>query len=177
MTQNHSAMAGRKLSKLCALAVAALFATVLHAGPVGATTTGTSCGGGGVLVLRSLHVTAVPSKKTVHPGDKFTVEVTATRPAHEDPAGSGIEFEPPAEVPAQDVTVGLSVWVGKRTYFWQIGLTDANGKDTLALKVPNNAEGGKALAVVSGRHWIKQDCPDILEDGYTNYANFVTIKL
>jgi hypothetical protein len=67
------------------------------------------------------------------------------------------------------------VWVGKRTYFWQVGVTDANGKDTLKLKVPNNSEAGNALASASARHWIKNDCPDILEDGYTNYLDFVTI--
>ena len=129
-----------------------------------------------VLVLRTLHVEAVPSKKVVKPGDKFTVDVTVTRPAHEDPVGQGIEFDPPASLPAENVTVGLSVWVGERTYFWQVGLTDAEGKDTLTLKVPANAETGEALAMVSGRYWIKSDCPDILEDGYATYAPFVTIK-
>jgi hypothetical protein len=129
-----------------------------------------------VLVLRSLHVTAVPSKTTLKPGEKFTVDVTVTRPAKEDPLGNGVAFEPPATLPAEDVTVGLSIWVGERTYFWQIGLTDAEGKDTLRLKVPANAEAGQALASASARHWIKNDCPDILEDGYTNYLNFVTVK-
>jgi len=152
--------------------VGSLLASPASADVAGASRTACSSG---VLVLRSLHVVAEPSKKIVKPGEKFTVDVTVTRPAHEDPVGQGIEFEPPAAVPAEDVTVGLSVWVGERTYFWQVGLTDADGKDTLKLKVPRNAEAGEALASASGRHWIKSDCPDILEDGYTNYLNFVTV--
>ena len=128
-----------------------------------------------VLVLRTLHIEAVPSKKKVQPGESFTVDVTVTRPAHEDPIGQGIEFEPPASVPAENVTVGLSVYVGERTYFWQIGLTDAEGKDTLKLKVPASSEHGTALAVASARYWVKNDCPDILEDGYSYYPDFVKV--
>lgn len=178
MRTNHQVMARSKLTKLVApLAVLALMGSLLAA-PASATTSngaGAACSSA-VLVLRSLHITAVPSKKTVKPGEKFTVDVTVTRPAHEDPLGNGVAFDPPTTVPAEDVTVGLSVWVGERTYFWQIGLTDAEGKDTLRLKVPANAETGEALASASARHWIKNDCPDILEDGYTNYLNFVTVK-
>lgn len=129
-----------------------------------------------VLVLRALNVEATTSKKVVKPGDRFTVDVKVTRPAHEDPLGQGIEFTPPASVPAENVTLGISVWVGKRTYFWQVGISDANGEDTLTLKVPANAETGEALASVSARRWIKQDCPDILEDGYATYSPFVVVK-
>ena len=128
-----------------------------------------------VLVLRTLHIEAVPAKTKVKPGEKVPVEVTVTRPAHEDPADQGIEFEPPASVPAEGVTVGLSVYVGDRTYFWQIGLSDAEGKDTLMLTVPKDSEHGWAIAMASARHWIKNDCPDILEDGYTTYPEFVKV--
>ena len=177
MRTNQEVMARSKLTKLFAPVAALALMGSLLAAPASATTNGgdAACSSA-VLVLRSLHVTATPSKKTVKPGEKFTVDVTVTRPAHEDPAGNGMTFDPPASVPAEDVTVGLSVWVGDRTYFWQIGLTDAEGKDTLRLKVPANAEGGEALASASARHWIKNDCPDILEDGYTNYLSFVTVK-
>ena len=166
---NHHHMPARNLIKL--LAALTMLASIFVATPAASAT---GCGGG-VLVLRSLHVVAEPSKTKVKPGEKFTVDITVTRPAHEDPVGQGLEFEPPASVPAEGVTVGLSVWVGERTYFWQVGLTDAEGKNTMTLRVPKNAEAGKALASASARHWIKNDCPDILEDGYTNYLNFVTV--
>ena len=158
---------------LAPVASLALLASLM-AGPASATSGDGACSSS-VVVLRTLHVVATPSKKVLKPGDRFTVNVKVTRPAHEDPVGQGLEFEPPASVPAEDVTVGLSVWVGERTYFWQVGLTDAAGEDTLSMKVPANAEGGTALASASARHWIKNDCPDILEDGYTNYPSFVRI--
>ena len=176
MKTNLQVMARSKLSKLIApIAAVALMGSLLAApASAGTSSTNAACSSA-VLVLRSLHVVAVPSKTKVKPGDKFTVKVTVTRPAHEDPVGQGLEFEPPASLPAEDVTVGLSVWVGERTYFWQVGMTDANGESVLKLKVPASAESGKALASASARHWIKSDCPDILEDGYTNYLNFVTV--
>ena len=177
METNHQDMVRTKLSKLIApLGAVALLATLLSApASAGATATNTGCGGA-VLVLRTLHVEAHPSKEVVHPGEKFTVHVKVTRPAHEDPLGNGIEFEPPASFPAENVTVGISVWVGKRTYFWQVGVTNEKGEDVLKLRVPRNSESGKALASASARNWVKSDCPDILEDGYTNYLDFITIK-
>ena len=176
MRTNHHHMVRTKLFKLVALLGAVALSTTLLATPVGAATTSETGCGGAVLVLRTLHIEAHPSKKIVHPGDKFTVHVKVTRPAHEDPLGNGVTFEPPTSLPAKDVIVGLSVWVGQRTYFWQVGQTDENGEDVMTLKVPRNAESGKAIASASARNWIKNDCPDILEDGYTNYLDFVTIK-
>ena len=179
MATNHQVMARSKLSKLIAPVAAVALMGSLLAAPASA---GTSAGGAeaacssAVLVLRTFRVVATPSKTNVKPGDKFTVDVTVTRPAPEDPVGQGVTFEPPTSVPAENATVGISIWVGERTYFWQIGMTDAEGKDTLKLKVPANAETGKALASVSARYWVKSDCPDILEDGYTNYLDFVTVR-
>ena len=177
MTTNLQHMARSKLSKLIAPVAAVALMGSLLAAPASAGTSGgtrAACSSA-VLVLRTFNVVAVPSKKKLKPGDKFTVEVTVTRPAKEDPVGQGLEFEPPTSLPAEGVTVGLSVWVGERTYFWQVGMTDAEGKSILKVKVPANAEAGKALASASARHWIKSDCPDILEDGYTNDLDFVTI--
>jgi hypothetical protein len=156
------------------LLVPALVAGLLSA-PVSAAPRASAPCASAVLVLRTLHIEAVPEKKKVHPGEKFDVYVTVTRPAHEDPTGQGIENEPPASTPAADVTVGLSVWVGENTYFWQIGKTDEDGKATLTLHVPKNSEHGWAIAVASARHWIKSDCPDILEEGYANYPEFVKV--
>lgn len=178
MRTNHQVMDGSKLKKLFAPVAAAALLGSLVAAPASADTTGAgemACSSA-VIVLRSLHVVATPSQEVVKPGDKFTVDVKVTRPAHEDPVGEGMEFDPPASLPAEGVTIGMSIWVGDRTYFWQVGMSDENGEDTLRLKVPANAEAGKALASASARHWIKNDCPDILEDGYTNYLDFVTVK-
>ena len=157
------------------LLVPALVAGLLSAPAAAAPRASGACSSA-VLVMETLHVEAVPSKQIVRPGEVFTVDVTVTRPAHRDPMDLGIEWgRPPASTPAEDVTVGLSLWVGDRTYFWQVGLTDAEGKETLRLKVPRNSEYGEVPAAASGRHWIKADCPDILEEGYSYYANFVRV--
>ena len=177
MGKNNEHMVRTRFSKLLApLAAIAVFGSLMAptSAGAGAAAANSACGGS-VLVLRSLHVEAHPSKTVVRRGEKFKVHIKVTRPAHEDPAGEGIEFTPPTSAPAEDVTVGLSIWVGERTYFWQVGVTDANGEDTLTVKVPKNAEYGSALASASGRRWIKNDCPDILEDGYTNYIDFVKV--
>jgi hypothetical protein len=157
------------------LLVPALVAGLLSA-PATAAPQGSSACSSAVLVLESLHIEAVPSKENVRPGDTFTVDVTVTRPAHRDPLDQGIEWgEPPVSVPAENVIVGLSVWVGDYTYFWQMGKTDENGKDTLKLRVPENSEHGWAIAMASAYYWQKQDCPDIKEEGFTPYPEFVKV--
>lgn len=169
-------MARTKRIKLVALLAGLSVISSLTASAAVAEPAATSAGcSQNVLVLRSLNVEAHPAKTVVRRGEKVKVHVIVTRPAKEDPVGQGIELEPPASAPAENVTVGLSVWVGKRTYFWQVGLTDAKGEDELTLTVPKNAELGDALGAASGRRWIKSDCPDILEDGYTTYPTFLKV--
>ena len=155
--------------------VAALVASLTVTAPVGAAPdAGAGCGSS-VLVLRTLHVEAKPSKKELERGEKFIVHVTVTRPAEEDPLGNGVTYERPTSTPAKDVTVGVAIWVGERTYFWGVGLTDENGKSDVKVKVPRNSEYGSAIASISGRHWLKRDCPDILEEGYANYVDFIRV--
>jgi hypothetical protein len=134
-----------------------------------------SASGAGVLTVHSFHIEAEPSAKVVRRGTVFTVDVLVTRPAHEDPADLGLTYEPPMSMPEKDVRVGISLWTGKRTYFYALGLTDENGEETLKIKVPGNAEPGKAYASVSAQKWLKQDCPDILEYGFREYPDFVVV--
>ena len=169
-------MRGHALRRVAFIGVLALISTVAMPSALAArTVVGDSCSGA-MTALRTFHVEAVPSKKVVRPGEKFAVDVVVTRPAHEDPAGQGITFEPPVSAPAEDVIIGISIWVGDRTYFWGIGLSNADGKATLRLKVPTKAESGKALASASGRRVLKDDCPEIMEDGYATYDLFLTVK-
>ena len=138
------------------------------------TAVGSPCGGAEVR-LKTLHVEAHPSKKKVHRGEKFKVHVTVTRPAHEDPLGNGIEFEPPMSFPAADIPVGITIFVGEHTYFWGAGTTDENGEATLDTKVPGNSEYGWAFAVATAKKYQWQVCPELVEEGYTNYIDFVKV--
>ena len=134
-----------------------------------------SASGAAVLTVHSFHVEAEPSKKVVRRGQVFTVKITVTRPAHEDPADLGIQYDPPMSTPEKDVRLGISLWTGERTYFYALGISDANGEDVLKIKVPASAEPGKAYASVSAQKWLKQDCPDILEYGFAEYPDFVVV--
>jgi hypothetical protein len=132
--------------------------------------------GGAVLTVHSFHIEAEASKKVVRRGQVFTVKITVTRPAHEDPADLGLTYEPPMSMPEKDVRVGISLWTGERTYFYALGVSDENGEDTLKIRVPGSAEPGKAYASVSAQKWVKQDCPDILEYGFREYPDFVVVS-
>lgn len=174
--QNHPLMRPRKQFKLFALVTALMVVGTLLF-PASSATALACRGGGGsaVLVLESFHVTATPDKKTARRGDKVTVKLKVTRPAHEDPVDLGLQFDPPMSTPEKDAIVSVSVWVGEQTYFWDMGLTDANGEETLTLKVPKNSELGTAYASASAYKWLKRDCPDILETGFTEYEKFFAV--
>ena len=135
---------------------------------------GSACSGA-VLQMETLHVEAVPEKKVYRPGDTAVVEMTVSRPAHRDPFDMGVEFTPPASAPASDITVGVTVWVGQRTYFWDMGISDEEGKATMKLRIPRSSEGGVSAANASGRNVIRSDCPDIVELGFTDYPRFFKI--
>jgi len=141
--------------------------------------TPTPAGAGGcsasVIELRTLHVEAKTMKKKVSRGERFDVRITVTRPAHEDPLGEGIEFEPPVSVPAADVTVWMTIYVGKWTYFWDIGKTDDEGRATLTLRPPRDSELGWGLAYIYAENWVNQQCPDMKEEGDRVYPNFVKV--
>jgi hypothetical protein len=77
--------------------------------------------------------------------------------------------------PEKDVRVGISLWTGERTYFYAMGMSDENGEEILKIRVPKNAEPGKAYASVSAQKWLKQDCPDILEYGFREYPDYVVV--
>ncbi len=125
--------------------------------------------------LRTFHVEAVPEKKKVRRGEKFMVEMTVTRPAHEDPAGQGQQIDPPASTPAEDVTTGITIFVGDNTWFWGIGITDADGKADIELKVPKNSELGWGFAAVSAIKYHRNECPEVVEEGYNQYVDFVKV--
>ena len=133
------------------------------------------CSSGSVLVLESFHVVAKPAKKVVRRGEKVVVTMTVTRPAHKDPLGLGVEYDPPTSTPEPDAYTGLSVWTGERTYFWQTGMTNQDGVSKLTLTVPKNAELGDAYVTASAYKWLKRDCPDIMETGFTEYERFFTV--
>lgn len=164
-------MSLRRPARFVALLAAALVAGLVAPGSAQAL----PCSSGAVLVLESFHVVAEPESKVARRGQKLDVLVTVTRPAHKDPFGFGVQFDPPTSRPEPDANVGISVWTGERTYFWALGMTDENGEAKLTLRIPKNAELGDADVTASAYKWIKRDCPDILETGFREYERFFTV--
>ncbi len=130
-----------------------------------------SCGGSAATVFRTFYVTAKPHKKNYRLGDVAKVDVTVTRPAHEDPLGAGVTFEPPASVPAADADVSVGLYVGNN-YLYGLGVTDSDGKATISIKL-NASQTGWVLGEVAAREFYNRGgCPDIEEEGYASYPRF-----
>ncbi len=128
-----------------------------------------------VIGLRTLHVVMRAAKKSYERGDTVKVFVTVTRPAHEDPADLGIEFEPPASFPAEDIDVGVGITAGQ-AYFGGYGKTNAEGKATIRIKIESYA--GKGWAVADGYAYREQadaPCFRVEEDGYTSRDRFFKV--
>src|SRR5918999_3760457 len=65
--------------------------------------------------LKTFHVVLTTPKKVYDVDDVVPVQVDVTRPAHEDPLGQDQQIDPPTSQPAEGVTVGIGLQVG-RTY-------------------------------------------------------------
>lgn len=81
---------------------------------------------------------------TYRPGDAVKFKVTVTRPGDEDPLGQGIEIgDPPVSFPAEGVSVGLGARIGD-VFLFDFGITNAEGKTTVRMKIPSYAPNGSA---------------------------------
>ncbi|MGH2747593.1 MAG: hypothetical protein ACRDKB_06680 [Actinomycetota bacterium] len=162
----------RRRGVISALA-ASLVAGVLFAAPAPSAAHG--CGDSETYAVRNFHIEMKPVKKTYHVGDTAKVKFTVTRPAHEDPAGAGQEYDPPMSFPAEDVQLGVGLFVGE-TFFTGWALTDAEGKAMVSIKILRYADTGPAHARAYATKMIHQNvCVTVLEDGFTAQDNIFTV--
>lgn len=153
-----------------ALLAAALPASTARAAQ--AACSGRSANGGMVTRLRTFHVVAKPLRKTYRSGSVAKVEVTVTRPAHEDPLGNNIEFEPPTSLAAEGVNVSVGLYRGI-FYMYGVGVTDSEGKAILKVKLHPNAPAGNVIGEAGARaYYNRGGCPDIEEEGFAYYPKF-----
>jgi hypothetical protein len=137
-----------------------------------------SCAAMDRIGLRTYHIEAKPDAKEYAIGDVVKVKVTVTRPADEDPAGQGQPTERPTSQPAEGVRVGMSAWV-KRVYFYGFGaLTDAEGKTTVKLKIPNYTKPGWAFVAAGAERFIVfiPPCWDVYEEGFAEWPRFFKVE-
>ena len=120
--------------------------------------------------VRAFHIEAEWSKKAYRIGQSGVLDVTVTRPAHEDPAtdeGNELPVPPPASTPAEEVTVGVGVYIGQ-VFLSSGGVTDAEGHLSTKVKVQRYAKPGQAAATIYAykRYLTETRCVYVQEFGY-----------
>ncbi len=100
-------------------------------------------------------------------GTDAVIQVHVTRPAHKDPAGQGINIDPPVTQPAEGVLVGIGLTAGKVFLFGQ-GKTDANGDASIKVKLEKYAPKGWAdISAFGFTRDVETPCFIVEEYGYS----------
>jgi len=118
---------------------------------------------------RTFYIDAKPQAESFKIGTAAKIDVTVTRPAHQDPFDLGVEYEPPASTPAENVLVGVGVHAGD-VFVPGFARTDANGETTVSLKLPRYMVPGPASMSVYAWNVVHESpCLRVEEDGYRSY--------
>ena len=120
--------------------------------------------------VRTLHVEAEWSKKSYRVGQTAVLDITVTRPSHQDPLtdeGNDLPVPPPTSAAADQVTVGVGVYVGP-VFLSGGGVTDAEGHVVAKVKVEKYTKPGPAAATVFGyeRYLTETRCVYLQEFAY-----------
>lgn len=115
--------------------------------------------------LRTFHIEAQQAE-SFKIGTAAKIDITVTRPAHQDPLDLGVEFEPPASTPADNVLVGVGIHVGD-VFVPGFARTDADGKAIISMKLPKYMTPGLASMSVYAWNVVHESpCLRVEEDGY-----------
>jgi hypothetical protein len=118
------------------------------------------------ITLRTYHVVVKSDRKTYRIGQTAKMTATVTRPAHEDPFGQGVQFDPPTSFPAEDVVVGVGLSVGD-VYLYGHGTTNAKGKAIIKIRIaPYTPPGTAAADVFARKTQVRTICASLEEVGY-----------
>jgi hypothetical protein len=149
------------------LVIAALVAFLPSEGGAAPARAGAGAGCGRPTRVHSFHVDAQWTKKVYRTSEKAVVNLTVTRPAHEDPFELGIPLVPPVSVPQEGVTVTTAILTDAWPPPFGYGTTDDNGQ--LTLRIPlTEVEPGFQVATHYAEMWTNEGgCPDIQEWGFT----------
>jgi hypothetical protein len=121
--------------------------------------------------VRTFHLEAEWTKKSYRVGETATLDMTITRPSHQDPVtdeGNDLPVEPPASAPADQVTVGVGLYVGQ-VFLSGGGITDAEGHLAAKVKIEKYTKPGPAAATIFAykRYLTDTRCVYVQEFGYT----------
>lgn len=122
--------------------------------------------------LHTFTVTAEPVKPAYRLGTKAMVEVTVTRPAPEDPLNNGIPLNSPVALAAEGVEVSVGLYRGT-LYMYGMGVTDADGKVLIPIKLDPRTPAGNTEAEIAARaYYNRGGCPEAEEEGFASYPRF-----
>ena len=121
-----------------------------------------------VVSLRTYHLVVEADKPSYKVGDTAVINVTVTRPAHEDPLGQGIPIDPPESFPAEEVNVGIGLRIGD-VFLFGHALTDAEGLAKVKIDIKSYTPAGKASADAYAWKTVQETpCAKVEENGYTS---------
>lgn len=121
--------------------------------------------------VRTFHLQMEWSKKSYRVGETARLDITVTRPSHQDPVsdeGNDLPVEPPTSTPADQVTVGVGLYVGS-VFLSGGGVTDAEGHVVAKVKIAKYTKPGPAAATVFAykRYLTDTRCVYVQEFGYS----------
>ncbi|MEA2497694.1 MAG: hypothetical protein QOH26_99 [Actinomycetota bacterium] len=127
--------------------------------------------------LRTFHIEAKPLAKGYKIGRAAKVSVQITRPADEDPTGSGIPLPAgPLSSPAPDVFVGVGVNVGD-VFLPGFAVTDEQGKAVVKVELKSYTVPGSAdVSVYAYQTTANTTCLRVEENGFRQYPKMFSIK-
>lgn len=128
-----------------------------------------------VVALRTYHLEVEPTKKAYRVGETAQINVTVTRPAHEDPAGQGIPIDPPESFPAEGVNVGIGLRIGD-VFLFGHSVTDSEGLAKVRIPIKSYTPAGKAMAdAYAWKTAADTPCLRVEENGYRQLPDLFTV--
>lgn len=130
--------------------------------------------------IYSLDVKAKPVSKTYRIGQNALIDVAVMRPADHNPVDPSLPWvPPPRKDPAPDIIVGVSLTIGKFSFFTGGGITGENGKARVKIKLRSYSETGPANLSVFAFRTVAEDparCFILQEQGFYQERNVLTVK-
>jgi hypothetical protein len=128
------------------------------------------------IALRTLYIEMKTDKTRYDVGDTVKIDVTVTRPSDEDPAGQGIPLQRPTTMPAEDITVGVGLRIG-RVFLYGFGApTDADGKTMVSVLLRPYTPAGRAiLDIFAWKTQVDTPCLLVEEQGYHSHPGAFSV--
>ena len=128
-----------------------------------------------LVAVRAFHIEAKVDRPVYLVGEKPVIHTTVTRPAREDPAGYGVELDPPREEPAPDINVGAGIRV-RDSWLFGFGVSNEKGKTDLEVDLQPDMNAGMAdVDIYAWRDTVQTPCLTIREYGYRKYEDMFRV--